>query len=125
MRGGGTGELKRAKQNRKEKEYGARELPHLDAKLRGGEIVDGEQWNGDAAGSSKLQQWRRARKLGLCESSGCGFGFRVPGARGAAFIDRDWVLGVRAKIGAATRAAGSDSSSSPARSGEGDCLCQT
>jgi len=49
----------RAKQSEKEKEKGAGELPHLDAKLRGGEIVDGEQWNGGAAWSSKLQQWRR------------------------------------------------------------------
>ena len=56
---GGADELMRAKQSEKEKEKGAGELPHLYVKLRGGEIVDGEQWNGGAAWSSKLQQWRR------------------------------------------------------------------
>ena len=53
--------------------------------------------------------WRRLR-LGL--------GFQ--GCASVAFIGRGWGLGVRAKRGAAARAAGSDSSLSPARSGEGD-----
>ena len=52
------------------------------------------------------------------EATAAGFGFQ--GGRGVAFIGRARGLGVRAKRGAAARAAGSDSSLSPARSGEGD-----
>jgi len=49
----------RAKQSEGEEKNKDPLLHYLDAKLRGGEIVDGEQRNGGAAWSSKLQQWRQ------------------------------------------------------------------
>ena len=72
---------KAGEQSEREKENRAGELPHLDAKLRRGEKVDGRQRNGDVTWSSKLQQWRR-RELGFCENGGCGFGLGFPGGLG-------------------------------------------
>ena len=60
--GGAAAPANRCGQNRaREREKNKDPLLHyLDAKLRGGEIVDEEQRNGGVAWSSKLQQWRRA-----------------------------------------------------------------
>ena len=61
VHGGAAVPANRCRQNRvRERKKNKDPLLHyLDAKLRGGEVVDGEQRNGGAAWSSKLQQWRR------------------------------------------------------------------
>jgi hypothetical protein len=83
---------------REGEENGAGELPHLDAKLRGGEKVDGKQWNGGDAKLREASTMAAARNLGFCEGGGCGFGFRISRGSRVPFIGAErepWRAGPR------------------------------
>jgi len=74
---------KASEQSEREKKNGAGELPHLDAKLRGCDVVEKAKRGGGATRGSELCRAMAARAR-FREGGGCGFGLGFQG--GAALL---------------------------------------